>query len=126
MPDDITLPPSGTGTATPGAATHQLADGKHVQLVGAAGAPSIAHNQVSVGTSATAIVAARARRRSVTIVNHGTTDVYVGGTGVTTGNGVLLPGTKGAAITIETTAAVSAVVGSGTQTVSYFEEYAGA
>ena len=64
------------------------------------GADNIATNQVSVTSAATAIVAARATRRSVLIINHGTTNVYIGGASVTTSDGILLTGTAGAAIGI--------------------------
>ena len=57
------------------------------------GADNIATNQVSVTSAATAIVAARATRRSVLIINHGTT------------------------------AAVYGIVVSSSQTVSYIENY---
>jgi len=87
------------------------------------GADNIATNQVSVTSAATAIVAARATRRSVLIINHGTTDVYIGGASVTTSDGILLTGTAGAAIGIGTTAAVYGIVVSSSQTVSYIENY---
>lgn len=91
---------------------------KHIE-----GSDSFGTNQVSVASTATQIVAARASRRSLLIVNHGTTDVYIGGSGVTTANGVLLKGTAGTGITIPTNAEVYAIVGSGTQTVSFIEIY---
>jgi hypothetical protein len=89
------------------------------------GAANLATGQVSVDTTAGGkqIAAARSTRRTITVVNHGTTDVYVGSSGVSTSTGVLLLGTKGAAVTLCTTAAVYGIVGSGTQTISYFEEY---
>ena len=87
------------------------------------GADNIATNQVSITSAATAIVAARSTRRSVLIINHGTTDVYIGGASVTTSTGILLAGTEGAAIGIGTTAAVYGIVASGSQTVSYIEVY---
>ena len=87
------------------------------------GAASFATNQVSITNAATAIVAARAGRRAVMIINHGATDVSIGGASVTTSNGLLLTGTAGAAVSIPTTAAVYGIVGTGTQTVSYIEVY---
>ena len=92
---------------------------------GAVGAANVATGQVSVDTTSggVTVAAARVTRRSITIVNHGTTDVYIGVGSVTTSNGILLPGTKGAALTIETTLAVKAIVASGSQIVSYLEEY---
>jgi hypothetical protein len=89
------------------------------------GAASIAHGQVTVDTTAGGVqlVAARASRRAVTIVNLGPTDVYLGAGAVTTANGLLLLGTKGAALTLLTAAQVKAVVGAGSQAVAYLEEY---
>ncbi len=86
------------------------------------GSGSIATAQVSVGTSSTQIVAARAGRGSVKITNLGTNDVYIGVSGVTTGNGDLLPGTKGASIVVPTNAAIFGVAGTA-QTVSVMEVF---
>lgn len=86
-------------------------------------AASIATGQVSVTTSATLIVAARSGRKSVIIINEGATDVRLGVSGVTTGNGVLLYGQKGAGQVIDGGAAVYGIVGSGSQSVSYVEAY---
>ncbi len=91
---------------------------------GAVGASSGATGQVSVANTATQIVAARATRREVLIVQGGTTDVYIGySSGVTTATGVLLPGSAGAALTLKTTSAVYGIVASGTDSVCYAEEY---
>lgn len=79
--------------------------------------------QATIGTTATLIVAARSGRDTVVVENHGTTDVYVGPAGVTAATGLLLPGTKGASIAIETTDAVYGVVASGTQVVSAIENF---
>jgi len=46
-----------------------------------------------------------------------------GGGGVTTGTGQLLPGVKGASLTIPTTAAIYGVVATGTQTVCALETF---
>lgn len=97
-----------------------VSGGDPVGVSEAAGTWTVA--QVSVGSTATLIKAATAGRRSITIVNHGTTPVYLGGSGVTTANGVLLPGTEGASLTLCHTAAVYGITASGTQTVSYSEE----
>lgn len=77
--------------------------------------------QVTVGTSATLIAAARAGRKDIVIVTHGATDVYLGGPNVTTSTGSLLVGSKGTGFTITSEAAVYGVVSAGTQTVSYVE-----
>ena len=84
---------------------------------------NLAVGQVSVGTTATSIASSRTARRNITVVNHGTTDVILGGSGVTTSTGLLLPGIKGASATLTTTGALYGIVGSGTQTVSYAETY---
>lgn len=88
-----------------------------------AGASTLATTQVTVNSTATQIVAARTGRDAVIIVNLGTTDVYIGVSGVTTSTGLLLLGTKGAAVSIPTTAAVYGIVGAGTQAVSVMEVY---
>ena len=88
------------------------------------GGTTIATGQVTVTDSATQIAAARSGRRGLVIVNHGTTDVYVGLSGVTTATGVLLKGTAGASISIPTSAAVYGIVAAaGSQGVSYLEVY---
>lgn len=89
------------------------------------GVPNIASGQVSVGNAApgTQIVAARTTRRGVLITNLGTTDVWIGVSGVTTATGALLPGVRGASITVSTIAAVFGIVGAGSQSVSFLEEY---
>ena len=95
-----------------------------VQSVGRA-SDNIATNQILVGTTAggTLIAAARIGRNAVTITNLGTTDVYIGASGVTTGTGALLVGTKGASITIPTSAALYGIVGAGTQAVSFVDTF---
>lgn len=75
--------------------------------------------QVSVAATATLIVAARTSGGAVTIINGGTVDVFLGGATVTTTTGVLLPGTKGASVTLPTQAAIYGIVGTGTEPVSY-------
>lgn len=89
-----------------------------------AGVANIATGQQALTTSAAQVVAPRATRRSVTIVNLSSIDVYIGNTGVTDTTGQLLLGTKGTALTLETTTAVYAVAATGTPSVSYLEEYA--
>ena len=103
--------------------TNKLATTASASVSTSPGAANFATNQVSVTSAATAIVAARATRRAVLIINHGTTDVYIGGATVTTATGILLAGSEGASISIPTTAAVYGIVASGTQAVSYIEVY---
>ena len=78
--------------------------------------------QATVATTATVIAPARPGRKTITIANSGTTDVYIGGAAVTTSTGFLLhTGTKGAGFTFGTEGPVYGIVGSGTQVVSYLE-----
>lgn len=96
---------------TPGMSVQQL------------GAGAVATGQVSVGTSATQIVAARAGRRNVCVTNTGTTVVYLGAGAVTTATGDYLTGVAGTKACYDTQAAIFGVVGTGTQAVSYVENY---
>jgi len=132
-----TQPVSGTVTANQGspAATAnawptKLTDGTNTTVIRSDGSQrvdgagnTLATNQVSVGAAVTQIVAARSNRKGVLIVNHGTTNVFVGVSGVTTGTGLLLTGTPGAALSMPTNAAVFGIVVSGSQIVSYMEVY---
>lgn len=86
-------------------------------------ANTFATGQSTLGTTAVQVAAARTGRRSITIVNHSTTDVYIGGSGVTATTGTLLLGTKGASITLESTGAIYGITTAGTPTVSFMEEY---
>lgn len=88
-----------------------------------AGKGTIGTSQATVATTATSVCPARATRGACTITNTGTTDVYCGATGVTTATGTLLTGTKGANITIPTTAQIFCIVGTGTQAVTVLETY---
>lgn len=95
-------------------------------IVAARGAPSMANGQVSVTSTATQIVAARATRRSATLVNTGSEAVWVGVATVTTANGVKLApdtGQGGGSVTMAFTGVVQGITASGTVTVAYFEEY---
>lgn len=88
-----------------------------------AGAPNLGTNQVAVGTSATLLVTARPKRRSVLLVNvGGSAKVYIGTSAVTTATGSYLPAVDGASTSIPTTAEVWAVAAS-TQTISVMEVF---
>jgi len=88
------------------------------------GSVNLATSQVSVATTATQIVAARAGRNAVTITNiTGAQQVYVGAAGVTAANGALIPATVGASITVPTSAAVFGIALTAAQTVSALETY---
>lgn len=87
------------------------------------GEPKFETGQVSVGTGATKIISARSDRRSLLIVQHGTTAVYIGKDNtVLTTTGVLLPGSVGVGIAIPVTGEVWGIAGVA-QTVSYIEIY---
>jgi hypothetical protein len=81
------------------------------------GAATFTPGQVSIGTTATQIAAARTGtigtgRVSITITNTTTTPIFLGGSGVTLTTGALLPGIVGASKTISTTAAIFGIAAS--------------
>ena len=87
------------------------------------GATSWAAGQVTVGTAATLIVAARDRRGAGTIENLGTNLVALGPTNaVTLANGFPLQGIAGATITIPTRGDIWGIAGAN-QAVGYFETF---
>lgn len=96
-----------------------------VAVLAQVGAANLANGQVTVGTTVggDVVAAARATRRTLTVVNHGTTAVYLGSGTVSATNGVLLAGVVGASATFGVTGAVKAIVASGTQVVSFSEEF---
>ncbi len=73
-------------------------------------------------TTATQIVATNANRSRVTLVNTGTVDTYIGSSGVTTGNGILLVGIKGAMMVLYHDDAIYGVTSGASSTISYMEE----
>lgn len=79
--------------------------------------------QVTISTTATLIAAARPERTSVTLVNGGATDVFIGGPAVTITTGVLLVGTKGTQLPLYGGESVYGVVGTGTAVVSFVEVF---
>lgn len=93
-------------------------------LVSSGGAPNLTTAQVSIATSNTVAVAARALRRNVTITNiTGTQQIYCSGTTATTNNGQLIPAVIGASWNVSTTAAINCIAVTGAQTVSVSEIY---
>jgi hypothetical protein len=93
-------------------------------LTSSGGAPNLLTAQVTVTTSDTATVAARALRRSVTITNiTGSQQVFCSNTTATTGNGQLIPAVVGASWVVSTTAAIRCIAVSSSQTVSVAETY---
>jgi hypothetical protein len=92
------------------------------------GAGNIVHNQVSVGTSPTLIVAARTGaqgtgRVDVVISSTGGAPVYLGGSSVTTSSGLYLGAGPGSSVVLSNTAAIYGVVATGTVVVTYMEEF---
>jgi hypothetical protein len=85
----------------------------------------IATTQVSVDTTlgGKLLVAERAGRVKVTLVNHGTTDVFVGAAGLTTGTGALLKGAAGQTLTLDGAMPVYGIVAASTQTISVIETF---
>jgi hypothetical protein len=114
-----TQPVSLASLPTLAAGTANIGD---VDVASIVGSTTIATNQVTVGATSTLIVAQRTGRRAVLVTNHGTVDVYVGVTGLTTGNGFLLKGIAGATVSIPTAAAIYGITGS-SQAVSFMEVF---
>lgn len=83
-------------------------------------ARGVNHGAVTVGTSAV-VIAAADDRESILIQNLGAADIYVGGSSVTTANGVKVTA-SGGTLTLYTCAAVYAISGSAGNDVRYLEE----
>ena len=83
---------------------------------------NITTGQVTIGTSPTLIRAFEGNRIAIAVIQHGTTDVFIGSSSVTIGTGALLVGVKGASIAVQTRAALYGVVQTGTQTVSWMTD----
>ncbi len=102
-----------------------VTSGNRLQVDDTIGAATTANTQVTVGTTSGGdqLLASRSTRRRLFITNQGTTDVYVGVGTVSTANGMLLPGIKGACMELRSVQQVKAIVASGSQAVSVIEEY---
>jgi hypothetical protein len=93
------------------------------------GSTAVNTGQVTIGTSAASIVAARVGgqrvgRISVTITNvTGTGTLCVGNTGVTTATGECIAAVAGASITLNTMAQIFGIASAAGQTVSFIETY---
>lgn len=93
-------------------------------LVSSGGAPNLTIAQVSIATSDTLAIAARALRRSVTIQQiTGTQNVFCNQTTATAANGVVLPAVVGASFTFNTTSAIRCIAITGAQTVAVAETF---
>ena len=84
---------------------------------------SVTSSQATLSTTASLVVAARPGRTQTTFINHSSIDVYLGPSGVTAANGILLAGTKGTQITIPGGAALYGIAASGTPAVGVVEAY---
>lgn len=83
------------------------------------GGAGLATNQVALSTTAAQIVPARSGRQKVTISLTTSAAFYVGTTSVSATNGLFVP--AGSTITLDTAAAVFAILPTGTATASYAE-----
>lgn len=86
------------------------------------GTSTLATGQVSVGTTFTQVVAARANRATVTMTVGAANSCVFGNTGVTASTGFPLQPVAGATITLDTSAAVFSACSAAT-TVSFIEQY---
>jgi len=86
-------------------------------------AANLITSQVSVTGSVALIYTPQASSIGVMITNLGSTDVWIGGSGVTPSTGQLLPGVRGAAISLPTIAPIYAVTGGASQSVCITEIY---
>jgi hypothetical protein len=117
---------SGTGANTTAVKTDGSAVTQPVSIAATVSvkqiAPTMNVGQVSIGTTATQILAANANRMRLLVTNLGTTDVYLGGSGVTSSTGHLLKGIAGYPVALRFTGAVYGITASGSQSVTYAEE----
>lgn len=128
MADNVTIPATGTGTATPVVATDERSIGGstvQVQRVGEIGSGTLAAAQTTISNSSTAIVAARDTRKRVIIVNRQTVPVFIDGGTATTADFRLDPGDS---VTLYTTSAINGITtnaytASGDAKVHSLEEY---
>lgn len=109
--------------ATAGAQTTPGGPPAQQVVIPAAPAGTPAFGQITASTSATLIRAANTNRSAVIVVNHGSTNVFIGFTNaVTASTGVLLPGIPGSSLTFQTRSDVYGIVAAGTQVVGFYEE----
>jgi len=88
------------------------------------GRATLATSQITIGTTATLIAAARAGRGSIKVTNTGTTVAFLGNsTGVTITTGDYLAGAVGAANTYGYQGALYGIVATGTAVVTVSEVY---
>lgn len=122
MPDNFT--PLGNSSATPLFTSGTTGGTQAAPSFVSESAANFATSQATAGTAGTLLCAARPTRRAATLINLGTTAVWLGNsTAVTTTTGSLLAGVVGSSTTIPTSAAIYGVVGTGTQAVSCLETF---
>ena len=103
---------------------HDIGDGTYSLSIAERGAANFATGQGTATADMGTIVAARATRRALVVVNGGAVDMYLGaGTAVTATTGLLLTGTEGAAVSMKVTGAVYGITASGSAVYSYAETY---
>lgn len=97
----------------------------NVNILTEKGADNFVCGQTTVTSGGVLIAASRATRRGITIINHGLTDIYLGGAGVSTTTGLKLKGLDGTSVYMSITGAVTGIVASSStgQTISYMEIY---
>jgi len=128
MADNVTIPATGSGTATPIVATDErtiAAATVHIQRVGEIGAQSIAAAQTTISNTSASIVAARDTRKRLIIVNRQTVPVFIELTTATTSDFRVDPGDS---VTLYTTGAIAGITSaaytaSGDAKVHSIEEY---
>lgn len=76
--------------------------------------------QLNATTVAAQIIASNTARIGIVLFNNGPSVAYIGGSGVTTGNGQILP--VSGTLSLTTQAALYAITASGIATVSYIEQ----
>ncbi|MHB8283951.1 MAG: hypothetical protein ACYDD1_04675 [Caulobacteraceae bacterium] len=104
--------------------TAPTAAGQALIAANQVGTANQATAQVTVGTTATLVVVARAARRTETLINTSTTPMYCGtSAGVTVTNGWYFAGGVGASRTWSYAGAVYCIVASGSAVVSEDELY---
>ena len=103
---------------------HDIGDGTYALSIAERGAPNFATGQGTATPDAGTIVAARATRRALLVINTGAVDMYLGaGTEDAVTRWLLLIGPEGAAVSMTVTGAVYGITASGSAVYSYAEIY---
>ena len=115
MADNVTVPPTGSGTATPVIGTDERTINSvavQVQRVDEQGSTAIATAQTNITNSAATLIAARDTRKRVIFVNRQAEAVFIGPATVTTSNGFQVD--PGAGLTLYTTALIQGITSAAT------------